>query len=103
VDAYLLLKCALTAFLTAGAVLVVMSLGVQDRSADEARSRGLFEPSGTLHPLGTGDLPLHYKFFHPATTAHWTQRRMLPLLTSARVVFAASLVLGVGTLMWLAA
>jgi hypothetical protein len=103
VDAYLLLKCALTAFVTAGAILAVMSLNVEDRAADEARSKGLYDTSGSLNPLGGGDLPIHYKFFHPATTAHWRRRGLLPLLTMARVLFTASIALGLGTLMWLAA
>ena len=102
-DAYLLLKCALTVFLTAGAILVVMSLGVEDRAADEAGSRGLYDPSGTMQPLGAGGLPLHYKFFHPATTAHWSRRGLLPVLTTARIAFTASVAVGLGTLMWLAA
>ncbi len=100
---FLLLKCALTAFVAAGAVLAAMSLGVEDRAADDARSKGLYGPSGSLDPLGRGDLPLHHKFFHPATTAHWRQRGLLPLLKTARMVFAASIVLGFGTLMWWAA
>jgi hypothetical protein len=102
-NTFLLLKCALTAFLAAGAVLAMMSLGVEDRAADEARSRGMYNPSGSMDQLERGDLPLHYKFFHPATTAHWSRRGLLPLLRTARMVFAASIVLGLGTLMWLAA
>jgi hypothetical protein len=101
VDAFLLLKLAVTGFPTAGAGLVVMSLPVEDRAADEARSKGLYGPSGALGPFRGGDLPLHYKFFHPATTSHWRRRGLLPLLTIARVTFAASLMLGLGTLIWL--
>ena len=102
-NTFLLLKCALAAFVAAGAVLAVMSLGVEDRAADDARSKGLYGPSVSSDPHGRGDLPLHYKFFHPATTAHWSRRGLLPVLKTARMVFAASIVLGLGTLMWLAA
>ncbi len=102
-DSVFVLEFALAGALIAGVVLTVMSLGVEDRAADKARGHGLYDTSGSMDPLGRGDLPLHYKFFHPATTAHWNRRGLLPLLTSARVVFAASLALGLGTLMWLAA
>lgn len=99
-DAFFLLKCAFTGAITAGVVLVAMSLPVEDRAADEARSKGLYDLSNSHGPLGSGDLPLHYKFFHPATTAHWKKRGFLPLLTIARVTLLASIALGIGTLFW---
>lgn len=102
-DAFFLLKCAFTGAITAGAVLVVMSLPVEDRAADEARSKGLYDPSVSFGPIGGSELPLHYKFYHPATTAHWKKRGLLPLLKIARVMLMASLVVGLGTLVWLAA
>lgn len=102
-DAFFLLKCACTGAITAGVVLVAMSLPVEDRAADEARSKGLYDTSGSYGPIGGSELPLHYKFFHPATTAHWKKRGFLPLLTIARVMLLASIVLGLGTLAWVAA
>lgn len=100
-DVFLLLKIALTGFLTGGAVLVAMSLPVEDRDADEARSKGLYDRSGAFGPIGGSELPLHYKFFHPLTTAHWKRRGFLPLLTIARLLFAGSFALGLGSLIWL--
>jgi hypothetical protein len=102
VDIYFVLQFAATGFLTAGVVLVVMALPVEDRDADDARSKGLYDPSVAFGPIGGSELPLHYKFFHPATTAHWRRRGFLPLLTIARVMFAASFMLGIGSLIWLA-
>ena len=100
IDTFFLLMLSLTGFLTAGAILLVMSLPVEDRAADAARAKGLLDPSsadGTFNPL-----PIHYRFFHPATTAHWRQRGFLPLLMFARVLFAGSFVAGLGALIWLA-
>lgn len=96
IDAYSLLMCTLTGLLAGGFVLVALVLPVEDRAADETQGKGPMDASSTFNRL-----PLHYRLFHSATTAHWRSRGLLPLLRIARGLFLCSFALGLGGLIWL--
>lgn len=72
-----------------------MVIPVYNKYIDGAQGRGLTDTVDF-----DGFVPWHQKFYHPATTQYWTKRGYYPLLTIARCLFLASIVVGLLTFGW---
>lgn len=75
----LLLQISLATAVVGALLLYVMVIPVRISGEQESYRKGLTDTSQT-----SGLMPLHQRFLHQQTTAHYRNRALLPLLQFAR-------------------